>query len=137
MLKRISLIAIFAILPFCAQAQENESGKEPSKFGFTAGYIESTMSPNRKTPPPNPEWDPVSRVSGSGLFVGITFDQELGDNFGISSEFLWTRIHGDQFRLGTYLNYKLFNSRFRIMAGPELNYISSGGFDYQQDYGNK
>ena len=131
------LIAAFATLPLCAQSQEKETNHAPSKFGFTAGFIESAINPDNKTNSPSPFWDPVADAKGSGLFVGITFDQELSEDFSLSSEFFWARSNVEQFRLGTYLNYRLFNSKFRIMAGPELNYISQGGFDYQMDYGNR
>ncbi|PTX42847.1 outer membrane protein with beta-barrel domain [Christiangramia gaetbulicola] len=124
MFKKISLIAVFAMLSFCAQAQEESKESKPSKFGFTAGVIES----NFKLKDPillNEDYN-VGKYEGGGLFLGLTFDTEINENFGFNSELLVAKLdNSHRYLLSSSLKYRLFNSNFHALGGLELNYLSS------------
>lgn len=138
MFKKLSLIAILAILPICAQSQEKVSESEPSKFGFTAGFINSELDKTYlKTDYTNQPWD-LMPYGGSGLFLGFTFDTEFSDNLGLSSELLWafTKNSGDHFRLNALFKYRLFNSKFHLLAGPEVKMLNSTQEFNGDKYGN-
>lgn len=126
MFKKISLIAVFAMLSFCAQAQEKEENEKSSKFGFTAGLINSEMNLDYLlNDPENRPWNTLP-YGGTGLFLGITYDNQFSEKFGISSEFIYADVGYDQFRLNALLKYKLFNSKFSLLGGPEINLIERG-----------
>ena len=139
MFKKLCLIATFAILPFCAQSQEKESNDKPSKFGFTAGFINSEFEKSRFNYAADDYFDPLPGLGGSGFFLGLTFDTEFNVNFGLSSEFLYANISGsDQLRLASLLKYNLFNSNFHLLAGPEINFLTTRALDHDSvDYGNE
>ncbi len=132
------LVAAFATLTFCAQAQEKEKNDEPSKFGFTAGYINSELDKGRFNYTPDENFDPIPGLAGSGLFLGLTFDTEFNEKLGLTSEFLFADIEDTQFRLATLFKYDLFDTGLHVLAGPELNYFNSGSLDHGSfDYGKK
>ena len=118
------LIATFATLPFCAQAQENEPEIKTSKFGFTAGIMESRFdlaNTGRVEEIYNP-----GEHDGTGIFLGLTFDTEFSRNFGLYSEVIWAKLEdSDRYLLSTSLKYRLFQSDFHALGGLELNYLGS------------
>ena len=138
MFKKLCLIATFAILPFCAQSQEKESNDKPSKFGFTAGYMSNSLIVDYEG---NLFYgdDPTNNAGGDGYFAGITFDTELGGDFGLTSELTYSIAGTKNIRLATLLKYRLFDSKFHLNLGPELNYVLRGAVPYEaglDDYGN-
>ena len=138
MLKKISLIAIFAMMSFCGQAQEEPKEDKPSKFGFTSGYINSDFHKERFNYAPDENFDPVPGLAGSGLFLGVTFDTEFNENFGLSSELIFADIKETQFQLAAMVKYNLFQTGLHVLAGPEITFINSGALDHDSfDYGKK
>ena len=137
MLKKLLILAIFAMSFTFVQAQENEKNDKPSKFGFTAGYGERHLDRTYlRTDYANQLGDQFYHYSGGGFFLGITFDSEISENFGVNSELLVTRFSFNyNYIFNALIKYKLFDSRFHLMAGPELNFdpnLNAGG-----DWGNK
>ncbi|MUP45460.1 hypothetical protein E0K83_06840 [Gramella sp. BOM4] len=137
MFKKLTLLAIFAMCSLYVQAQENESNDKPSKFGFTAGYIQSELNSEyiNKTDQPIP-FSTVP-IGGEGLFLGVTFDAEIAKDLGVSSEFLWAFTYNGahHWRLNTLLKYRLFSSKFHLLAGPEIKMIDSDAPN--NDHGNR
>ena len=124
MFKKISLIAVFAILPIFAQSQQEEEKEQASDFGFTAGIMES-RSDLANTGQIKKIYNPGEH-DGAGLFLGLTFDTEFSKNFGLYSELIWAKLEdSDRYLLSTSLKYRLFNSDFHALGGLELNYLGS------------
>lgn len=124
MFKKLSLIALFAIIPFCGHSQEQEEDKT-SNFGFTAGFIDSEFQQSRLNDRSDRIYDPFTEIAGSGLFLGLTYDKEFNEKFGLASEFLYADLEESQLRLSSQLKYNLFNTGLYLMAGPEINYLTS------------
>ena len=59
--------------------------------------------------------------NSDGLYLGLTFDTNISERLGISSEVLWVDpANQNYFVVNTLVKYNLFNSKFNLLAGPEL-----------------
>ena len=137
MLKKISLILMFTIVSFAAKAQETPDTEKPSKFGFTAGLMDSNVNNNQFLLNEN-TYD-LRRYAGGGMFLGLTFDTDLNREFGLSSELIWAKLNNSsRYMLSTSLKYRLFNSNFNALGGLELNYLSSAPHNSAgEEFGNR
>jgi hypothetical protein len=124
MFKKLSLIALFAMMTYSANAQETQSEVKFSKFGFTSGIITSKFDlANVGTI--KEKYNPGGH-DGQGVYLGLTFDTGFNENIGLTSELIYAKLdESDRYLLSTSLKYRLFNSNFHALGGLELNYLGS------------
>ncbi|MUP45461.1 PorT family protein [Gramella sp. BOM4] len=138
MFKNFSLIAILVMTSLSSFAQETDSNDKPSKFGFTAGYMYNSLNVDYEGYLFYGD-DPTNTVGGDGYYAGLTYDTELGGDFGLTSELTYSIAGTKNIRLATLLKYRLFDSNFHFTMGPELNYLMRGVITKETglgDYGN-
>lgn len=137
MLKKISLILVCIIVQFAAKAQETPNADKPSKFGFTAGFMDSNVNNNQFIL--NEDTYNLRRYAGGGMFLGLTFDTNFNKDFGLNSELIWAKLNNSsRYMLSTSLKYRLFNSNFNALGGLELNYLSSTPHNSAgEEFGNR
>lgn len=124
MFKKLSLIALFAIMTYSVNAQETQHEVKYSKFGFTSGIITSKFD-LANVGQIKEKYNPGDH-DGNGVYLGLTFDTGFSENFGLNSELIYAKLdESDRYLLSTSLKYRLFNSDFHMLAGLELNYLGS------------
>ncbi len=124
MFRKISVIALFAIIIQSANAQESSSAEKNSQFGFTSGFITSKFD-LANVGQIKEKYNPGGH-DGDGIYLGLTFDTGFNENFGLTSELLYAKLDdSDRYLLSTALNYRLFNSNLFALGGLELNYLGS------------
>ncbi|MFV8226867.1 hypothetical protein [Christiangramia aquimixticola] len=124
MFKKLSLIALFAMMTYSANAQETQTEVKTSKFGFTSGVITSKFE-LANVGQIKEKYNPGGH-DGDGIYIGLTFDIDFNENFGLNSELLYAKLdESDRYLLSTSLKYRLFNSKFYSLGGLELNYLGS------------
>ncbi|SDR90956.1 outer membrane beta-barrel protein [Gramella sp. MAR_2010_147] len=124
MFKKLSLIALFAIMTYSVNAQETQHEVKYSKFGFTSGIITSKFD-LANVGQIKEKYNPGDH-DGNGIYLGLTFDTGFNKNFGLNSELIYAKLdESDRYLLSTSLKYRLFNSDFHMLGGLELNYLGS------------
>lgn len=123
MLKKISLIAFFAMMTYSANAQESQPEVKYSKFGFTSGIITSKFD-LANVGQIKEKYNPGDH-DGNGVYLGLTFDTDF-NKIGLNSELIYAKLdESDRYLLSSSLKYRLFNSNLHTLGGLELNYLGS------------
>ncbi len=127
MLKKIMLVAAFATLTFCAQAQEKESTESLFKFGVKAGYSNFNFDYIREDDIVNSTWEDYD-INVPGFFVGVSTDIKLNNSLHLEPSILYSRIKKDWrehnvLMLPVMAKYYFAGTGFNIQAGPQLTWI--------------
>lgn len=119
-MKKIVVLAFFLLAGSFVNAQTSAPQNE-TRFGFTSGYVNTSFISDA----PHPILKVVDNPTfGKAIFVGAFADIFLGSSTFFKPEVIYH--FGDRtafLEVSPLFKQYLFNSRFHVLAGPQVRFI--------------